>query len=638
MNIKEAERKIANLSLEGVLEGGDVLIIVSPTIWTPGPLGGIHILQAACQQAGISTRLLYTNLHYLSLMGAKLHDAIAFEDHYLLEERLFAAAAFGLPPQGRKIHKLLEPGWMPDHLWPKTKTLAKDVFPAVESPFRELFRTISWEHLESITARWLQAMVREIVKKRFRIVGCSITLGGFASAAALLNGIKKAAPNMITVLGGALCIPEVAEGILSLKSNIDYIFSGEGEVTFPVLVKKILGGHLPGEKIIHGEEVTDLDDSPLPDFREYFYQRKYFLADNSIPGANVMIPYETSRGCWYGRCTFCGLMSRTTNYRKKSPDKIIDDLKELVRRRGINKVYITDNIIAPQYYKTLFPRFAKEIPSIRLFLEIKANVTLDQVLTLQEAGTFLMQPGIESLSASLLKRMEKGVSVRENIALLRYARSVNLDLNWNLLFGFPGEQGDAYEDMLRLLPLIRHLQPPTMMISVRLWRCSRYHRSPKEFGISDLRPAEVHKDVLPPHADLEKLAYFFAGDFDAHSFDNPALLPALWKEFQAWNHPWKAYKVFPLGTFLPTLHITRESPDRFVLVDTRGIPGRPEKTVIDREHASLLLAARPLGETANEKIRWAVKNDLGVVMDSWFIPLAAAEVSLLQEFESECKR
>jgi ribosomal peptide maturation radical SAM protein 1 len=637
MNVKEAERKIAELSLEGILEGGDVLLIVSPSIWTAAPIGGIHILQAACFQAGISTRVLYTNLHYSNLIGAKLHETIAFEDHYLLEERLFTTPAFGSPSQGEKIHKLLEPGWMPDHLWPKTKAIPKEVFPAVGSPHRELFRTVDWEHLESMTDQWLQTMVREIVKKGFRIVGCSTTHGGLASALALVNSVKKAAPSVITVLGGALCVAEMSEGILSLKSDIDYIFSGEGDITFPVLVKKILADHLPEKKIIYGKEVTDLDDSPLPDFQEYFNQKKSFQADDPPSGIGLTIPYETSRGCWYGRCTFCGLMEKTNIYRKKSPDKIIMELKQLTQRFGTNKVYITDNMVAPQYYKTLFPRLAVEIPTIRLLYEIKANMTLDQILILQKAGTILLQPGIESLSSSLLKRMEKGVTVRENIALLRYARSLNLELKWNLLFGFPGERSDEYEEMLRLLPLIRHLQPPAMMTPVRLWRYSRYHRSPGEYGITNFRPAEVHKEILPAHAEIEKLAYFFAGEYEAHSFDNTALLSALWKEYQAWHSLWKAYKVFPLDTLLPKLHITQEASDRFVLLDTRGIPGRPEKMVIDREQASLLLVDRPLERSTNKQVRWALENDLGILMDSWFIPLATAEASLLQEFERESK-
>lgn len=348
-----------------------------------------------------------------------------------------------------------------------------------------------------------------------------------------------------------------------------------------------------------------------------------------------MIPYETSRGCWYNRCTFCGFREETKVYRKKSPDKVLKELKQLVHQYGRYSIYITDNMIAPQYYNRLFPRLIDQLPSLRILYEIKANMTLEQLLTLEKAGAILLQAGIESLSPALLKRMDKGVTVRENIALLRYARSVNLDLKWHLLFGFPNDQFKEYEEMLRLFPLIRHLQPPRTMLPVRICRYSRYHRSPAEFGISNLRPAEFHKEVLPAHGDIEKLAYFFTGDYEARSFDNTQLLHSLWREFQAWSGAWVTFKFLPLESPLPKLHISQEAPDRFLLEDTRGIPGRPEKMVVDRGQAALLLKARPIEGAVNKEIRWALEGNLGILMETWFIPLAVAEPSLIQEFEDD---
>ena len=638
MNAKETERKTANLSPKGIPEGGDVLLIVSPTIWTAAPIGGIHILQAACREAGINTKVLYTNFHYSRLIGAKLHETVALEDHYMLEERLFAAAAFNIPFQGQRMPELFKSGRVPDHLWPENKPIA-DEFISIIAPLRKFCLTVDWEYLELLTVRWVQTMTRDIAKKGFPIVGCSTTHGGLAAAIALLNSIKKVSPKVITVIGGGLCEAEMAEGIRSLKSGIDYIFSGEADVTFPGAVKKILAGHLPKEEIIYGEEVTDLDACPLPDYREYFEQKKHFFPDNSPPGSSFMpgssltIPYETSRGCWYNRCTFCGFKEETNRYCKKSPDNVLKELKQLVCQYNNDNIYITDNMISPDYYHTLFPRLKEELPSLRFFYEVKANITLDQVLTLRDAGTILLQPGIESLSPSLLKRMDKGLTVRENIALLRYARSVNLDLKWHLLFGFPGDQAADYEEMLNLIPLIRHLQPPRTMLPVRICRNSRYHRSPREFGIFNLRPAEFHKETLPDHAHLEKLAYLFTGDYEAHSFNNPELLLALGKEFQAWTRAWAAYKFLPLDSTLPTLHITRETSNGFVLQDTRGIPGKPEKMILHREQVRLLLAPHPPEVSSGAKFKWALDAGLGVLTEGWFIPLATADAALLREFE-----
>lgn len=619
------------VNLEGKLAKGDVLIIVSPVVWTAEPLGGIHRLQAACQRAGETTCVLYSNLIYSNFMDIDVHTTIAVEDYFLLGERLFAASAFDLPPMGRNFNKLFDPGRVPDHIWPKHKETQMELIPTVLLPFRERLRTIDWEDLETRTRSWLQSLACQIAEMGYRIVGCSTTFGGLTPAIALLKWIKKANPGIITVLGGSLCEGEMAEGILSLNCNVDYIFSGEGEKTFPTLVRRILSGDLPKEKIIYGEIITNLDRVPFPDYEEYFQQRKHFLLNTTSAKRSSSIPYETSRGCWFGKCTFCGLMGEEHKYRKKSPDHIIKELKKLIRRYGINNIFLTDNIIPPVYLKTLFPRLAVEIPSIRLIFEIKANLTLNQLQTIQKAGVTLIQPGIESLSPSLLRHMDKGMTAQENIALLRYARSLNLSLKWNLLFGFPGDQRIEYEKMLHLLPLIHHLQPPDRMISVRICRFSRYHRSPEAFGISNLRPAEVHKDVLPGHADADKLATLFAGDYDAGSFENPGLIYTLYKELKAWRNQWASYNTLPLISQLPTLHLSRKSSDEFVLHDTRNIPGRSEKLILDKKKANLILVARPWHDSP--EFQWAVDAKLGVVLDSWFIPLATAEPALLKEFE-----
>ena len=36
--------------------------------------------------------------------------------------------------------------------------------------------------------------------------------------------------------------------------------------------------------------------------------------------------------------------------------------------------------------------------------------------------------------------MKKGVGARQNLVLLRSARSLGMDVRWNLLWGFPGDR------------------------------------------------------------------------------------------------------------------------------------------------------------------------------------------------------
>lgn len=617
--------------LRKLLEPGDVLIIVPPFWYREYPSLGVHILQASCKHKGVRAGVFYANLFFSNLIGPMVHDTIIRVNQAIfIGERLFAASAFGLPPMGRNMFKLFENDWLPDHIWLKNRDYPCRQMPEIFDPVREWAASIDWVHVEDKTAKWVDSTARQIADMGYRIVGGSTTGGGLVPVIALLDRIKKANPDIITVIGGPRCDGEMAEGILTLDSAVDYIFSGEGEITFPAFVNTVLEGNLPGEKIIYGKDVLNLDAVPLPDFAEFFHQRKKVDLTQPPSKTNIKITYETSRGCWWGRCTFCGENGEKKVYRTKSPAKIIGDLKQLVNRNNGCPVEMTDTVMPLPYVKTLLPQISREIPSIRIKYEVKGNLTLDQVIALKKAGITLIQVGIESLSPSLLRRMRKGVTIRQIIALLRYARSTGIQVVWNMLFGFPGDKIGEYEEMLHILPLIHHLQPAERMTSMRIFRFSKYQAAPEEFKISNLRPAGLYRDVYPANANLEKIAYFFTGEFDAQSYEKPGIIAALRKEYQAWRSEWETYGLLPLNSLLPSLHLGRKPSGQFVLHDTRGLPGRPEKMVVDREQAKILLAAHPGGPPA--EFKWALDAGLGIFMDSRFIPLATAEPGLLQEF------
>jgi ribosomal peptide maturation radical SAM protein 1 len=380
-----------------------------------------------------------------------------------------------------------------------------------------------------------------------------------------------------------------------------------------------------------------LDASPLPEYRDYVLQREKLSSNKSSGKERYPILFETSRGCGYGKCTFCGLNGKNNLIRIKSPDTIIQNLKTLVAHHNTNVIVMTDNMMPYRYFETLIPRISTGIPPIRIIYEMKVDLTLDQVLSLKKAN-ITFRPGIESLSPSLLRRMNKPYTVRGNIALLRYSRSAGMDVEWALLFGFPGDIIGEYEEMTSLLPLIRHLQPPKEMVPLMLSRYSRYHRSPGMFAISNLQPAEALKDSLPSHADLDKAAYFFSAEFPSQSRENPEIITALWEEYQVWKHSWAIFKTIPSETLLPTLHVHRKNQKHYVLEDTRGLPGRPKRMEIDGDRASLILVSRPLETVPAVDLHWAADAGLGVVRESWFIPLATAEPILLQEFERDYKQ
>ncbi len=241
----------------------------------------------------------------------------------------------------------------------------------------------------------------------------------------------------------------------------------------------------------------------------------------------------------------------------------------------------------------------------------------------------MIQPGIEALSTSLLKRMDKGVAARQNIALLRYARSVDLSLSWNLLYQIPGDRLEEYQQTLDLLPLLRHLHPPSGLLPLMIDRFSPYYDNPAKHGVRNLRPWESYAEILPAHAEVAKVAYHFDGDYDSESRENPAVMRAIAGQVDAWRHCWES------DGPPPSLAVVPITGEQFLLHDTRGLPGTLEIQFLTREQASVALAgARDHSETVN----WALQRRLLVRLDSSLVPLATAEPGLIEEFEAEARR
>src|SRR5207249_717113 len=145
---------------------------------------------------------------------------------------------------------------------------------------------------------------------------------------------------------------------------------------------------------------------------------------------------------------------------------------------------MSDNIMPHSYFRTVLPQLALIQPKAEIFYEQKANLTLQKVRALARAGITRIQPGIEALSTALLRRMDKGITARQNVALLRYCRSLGVTCHWQLLYDLPGDSIGEYEETFDLIQLVTHLPPPGGMSRLAIDRFSPYFADPSRFDIS----------------------------------------------------------------------------------------------------------------------------------------------------------
>jgi ribosomal peptide maturation radical SAM protein 1 len=449
-----------------------------------------------------------------------------------------------------------------------------------------------------------------------RLVGFTSVFEQHVASLALARRLKQRYPDLFVMMGGANCEGPMGTATFEGFPFLDAVCSGEGDLVFPELVERVLAGRtlegLPGilhrtsssnavtsgvrrvslstvgsppkHESVGGNSVHDMDALPYPDFDEYFEDVR------ALP-VEPRLMFETSRGCWWGakqHCTFCGLNGSTIAFRAKSAKRAMAELLHLVERYGAKtrKVSAVDNIIPLQYFRDFLPMLRELELDLELFYETKANLKKAQVELYREAGLTFIQPGIESLSTSVLRLMRKGVTQLQNVQLLKWCKQYGVHPVWNYIVGFPGERPEHYEGQDELVRSIAHLTPPDGHGTVRFDRFSPYFMNPEEFGLTQLRPYPAYRYVYRGLDErLQRdIAYYFEAEYEGKeriSDYSAALVTAL----DDWIENGAEYALFSLelgsrlqifdlrpgaGSFVVTL----EGPLRAVYDACDGIAGR----------------------------------------------------------------
>ena len=467
--------------------------------------------------------------------------------------------------------------------------------------------------MRALVPGFLDACVADVLALEPRIVGFTTTFSQTVASLVLAQMLEQRRPDLAIVFGGASCEGPMGAALHRSFSCIDVVVRGEGEPVFPELVDDLLAGRpvrerpglclRRGDQLVHCPERAPslaMDDVPLPDFDEFFDRLERSPLEAGLRD-RVRMPYESARGCWWGakhHCTFCGLNGAGMKFRSKSPARFVDDIRQLAERYQVLDYFVVDNIIDMDYFGTVLPALARSPWNLKLFFETKANLRLDQVRQLHEAGVTNIQPGIESLSTPILELMRKGVTAWQNIRLLKWCAAYRIDVSWNIIFGFPREPEDEYPRMAETMAALGHLSPPQRS-QLRIDRFSPYFETPEAFGLRVTTPLPFYRHVydLDP-ATLFDLAYHFRAEHvdgrDPRSYVAP-LVEAIDR--------WQAQGVSGYRSLR-----YRRGPG-FIIVDDRRPGLRAQRYEFDAVEAELYLAC-DAGETVSSLLAQRPDADL----------------------------
>lgn len=490
-----------------------IKLVSMPWTTLTEPSLGLAILKSALEKEGFKSQVHHLNLYLLRYVSFATYDTIA--QSFALNDFLFTG----------QLEKRVSERQMSLLRRICAEIMEKHSKAASKYKTTEDFVKTVLYIRRNIIPEYLHWCVGQILKDSPKLVGFTCMFDQTMASVALSKLIKQTRPELVTLFGGYAVEGAPGDQILNCFPWVDAIARGDGENTIVEIAKRLIAvgstniGGISGvltqrDRALKSPVIvarTPMEEVPAPNYDDFFSDINDLKCNDSIEITLRTLPIESSRGCWWGQknhCTFCGIDEDAMKYREKSAEKMQIEIEQLYAQYSPPSIRFNDYILPRSYFNTLLPELSKAKEAFVLGCELKANTTPDEMEKLRNAGFRDLQPGIESFSTSVLKKMKKGVSGIQNIRFLLNAYELGMSVNYNYLFRFPSDIEEDYIFISKTIPKLFHLQPPIDHGGVVLTRYAPLKENPDEYGV----PRPISAD--------ERYQVMFSQNFaDSHQFD-----------------------------------------------------------------------------------------------------------------------
>lgn len=304
-----------------------------------------------------------------------------------------------------------------------------------------------------------QEFVRKVESQHPDVLFMDVPTISFPLVMDMLKVLKDSVNCKIVLSGGH--VTALADNVMNNYPQVDYCVLGEYEFTLKKLVdqfinkendlKKIegLAFRRSGKTIVNQPvpQTFNLDTLPYPD-RDDFPVDHYH--DFEIAG-RPCVQMLTTRGCPYD-CSFCMtirvLYCDSHNYRKREPDKIVDEMEQVRDKYGAKQIYFDDDTFAVD--RKRLNRICKEIISRKLDVPWTAmgDITLDDetLNNVSRAGCVGIKFGVETVNPDVLKGIGKTFINQEKIKnFVKSCKNFGIWSHATYIVGLPEERRDDIE-------------------------------------------------------------------------------------------------------------------------------------------------------------------------------------------------
>jgi len=277
-------------------------------------------------------------------------------------------------------------------------------------------------------------LVESLLAEAPRVIGFGVYIWNVEETTRAVAMLKRVAPGVAVVIGG----PEVSfeTGEQRICAIADYVVTGQGDLAFAALCRRLLAGEPPPARIIEGG---------APDPRAIVLPYALYT-DEDLRHRFVYV--EASRGCPF-RCEFC-LSSLDKTAVPFDPDALLAELARLHERgaRHFRFVDRTFNLKAAAGLAILEFFLARLDERLFLHFEVIPDHlpdALKSAIARFPAGSLQFEVGVQTWNPqvqALISRRQDNAKTGDNLRWLR-AQS-NALVHADLIAGLPGEDMESF--------------------------------------------------------------------------------------------------------------------------------------------------------------------------------------------------
>jgi anaerobic magnesium-protoporphyrin IX monomethyl ester cyclase len=310
---------------------------------------------------------------------------------------------------------------------------------------------LNW-HDRAITPEAIAAVLQE---KTPQVIGFSILHANRWGGIEIARAAKRIDPGVTVVFGG-VGATHLWDHFLKHFPEIDFIVMGEGEDPISRLVAalecktSVELANIPGLafrkdgrpfRTAPAQAVSDLDALPMPG-------RHFDLTHVSL-----------TRGC-RSNCTFCGSPAFWgRRVRSHSADYFVEQLA-MLQSRGRRFFHVSDDTFTLDRPRVIdvCRKIAERRLNINWAAISRADAVDEEVLAwMRRAGCIQISYGVESGSAAIRRRLNKGISEPQVLRAFELTQRYGIMARAYFIYGCPGESRQTIQETIDLIQAIRPL-------------------------------------------------------------------------------------------------------------------------------------------------------------------------------------